>query len=308
MLGFIVMHDASHYAISFHPYINRGLHVLWNNWNLWFHFIWLRHHVYAHHSYTGIYRQDPDLVNASLFLRKHPGSRYKQVYKSQMFHVWPLMGIFPNQHLGQSIMYLFGIFYRNIFGIPLEKGIPLREWLLWLFIYIPSLYFHFVFPFHYLADRFQLSFGRIILILLCYWGAQGLGYFANVLPNHDTITTLQNDISSTEKRDWGIQQVLSSANHSTSGGILTWLITHLWGGMNFQIEHHLFPQVSHVYFPEIAVMVRQTCDEFSVKYETQSWAAAIWGFVLVLNVLSNPKIGRSNAHSVCDNVSDKKKR
>ena len=58
-LGFNVMHNASHFAISTHENTNNILNKIWNSWGLWNHKIWFYHHVYYHHSFTGL-ENDPD--------------------------------------------------------------------------------------------------------------------------------------------------------------------------------------------------------------------------------------------------------
>jgi len=283
-MGFCIMHDASHYGVSQRVWVNQVLHTLWCNWNLWPHFNWLRHHVYGHHSYTGIYDQDPDLINASTYFRKHPNTSFKKSFETQHIHAWFIMMFAPNQHIGQALMYLRAFLTWRVFEVPLGK-LPFIDLFLWLSIYITSIYVHFVFPFNY------LSLGRGFLMLLLYWTTLGIGYMCNVIPNHDTIDTHLSAIQEGEKRDWGVQQVLSTGNHSTDGGLWSRCVASLFGGMNYQIEHHLFPSVSHVHYPEIGKIVRRTCAEFNVHYVTHSWAMALWRYGVLLWVMSFPEVG-----------------
>jgi len=69
-IGFAMMHDASHGALSKNSWINTIPSVIWNSWAQWSHWVWLQHHTYAHHSYTNIYLKDPDLVHFSIFIKK----------------------------------------------------------------------------------------------------------------------------------------------------------------------------------------------------------------------------------------------
>lgn len=280
MLGFNVMHDGSHYGISKRVWINRALHTLWSDWNLWSHFIWLRHHVYGHHSYTGIFRRDPDLVNVSLIVRKTADLRHQPIHKTQHWHTWLLLTLVPNQHLGQALLYLRGWFAHAVFGLRLDRP-TIVDFIVSAMIYIPSLYVHFVLPFYY------LPVSAVLLASACYWTAQGIGYYLNIIPNHDTKETHdQMHIATGEKRDWGVQQVLGSGNHSTGGGLWSMFVASAWGGMCYQIEHHLFPSVSHVHFPAISKIVQQTCKEFSVPYVTHSWFHAFVSFGCLLKALS----------------------
>jgi linoleoyl-CoA desaturase len=64
------------------------------------------------------------------------------------------------------------------------------------------------------------------------------------------------------ENEWAIHQVQSTANFATHNPIVTWFC----GGLNFQIEHHLFPKISHVHYPQISRIVRETCREHNLNY------------------------------------------
>jgi fatty acid desaturase len=280
ILGFCVMHDGSHYGISKNPWVNRVLHTLWSDWNLWSHFLWLRHHTYGHHSYTGVYRRDPDLVNGVMFFRKHSESPYYAQHSQQWWVAYVLLWLFPNQHLGQSLLYLRSWIVKTVFGVPLER-MSAVDLMASTAIYLPSLFFHLVLPFQLLPASTALP------MMALYWGGQGLGYALNIIPNHDTFEThslvgpAPNGL-----RDWGEQQLLGSGNHTTDGGLWSVVVSTLWGGMNYQIEHHLFPSVSHVHYPAISKIVRETSAEFNLPYTTHSWFHAILSFGKTLGALS----------------------
>jgi linoleoyl-CoA desaturase len=61
---------------------------------------------------------------------------------------------------------------------------------------------------------------------------------------------------------WAVYQAETSVNFSRRSGIVSWLL----GGLNVQIEHHLFPRISHVHYPAISSVVEQTCREFGIRY------------------------------------------
>jgi linoleoyl-CoA desaturase len=64
------------------------------------------------------------------------------------------------------------------------------------------------------------------------------------------------------ENEWAIHQVQTTANFATRNKIYTWLL----GGLNFQIEHHLFPKISHVHYPAISKIIKQTCEEYGIRY------------------------------------------
>lgn len=69
---------------------------------------------------------------------------------------------------------------------------------------------------------------------------------------------------STGKMDdeWAVHQLKTTANFATHNKALSWFV----GGLNFQIEHHLFPKVSHVHYPAISHIIKQTCVEYNIQY------------------------------------------
>jgi len=64
------------------------------------------------------------------------------------------------------------------------------------------------------------------------------------------------------ENEWAIHQVQTTANFATKNKLISWLV----GGLNFQIEHHLFPRVSHVHYPAISKIIKQACQEYGINY------------------------------------------
>ena len=289
MSGFCIMHDASHSGVSKKPWVNRLCQVVWCEWNFWPHFSWSRHHVYGHHSYTGIHEKDPDLINAANYIRKHPNQAYKPRFETQHIHAFFLLGLAPNQHLGQSITYLRCIFTQNhLLNIPV-LNVPLHDFMWFVPLTVLSFYLQFIWPFRF------VSFHWGFLMLLAYWTTLGMGYLVNVIPNHDTIDTHHSSMKAGEVRDWGAQQVCATGNHSTGQGLWDRFVSSAYGGMNYQIEHHLYPQVSHIHYPAISKIIQQSCKEFGLPYVTHSWAAALYRYGELLWILSFPEVKKQVA-------------
>lgn len=76
-----------------------------------------------------------------------------------------------------------------------------------------------------------------------------------------------------------MNQVRCTGNHSVGVGFLDKVITHLWGGMNYQIEHHLFPALNHSHYAEVAQIVKETCKEFNIPYNADNtWKSALLSY------------------------------
>jgi linoleoyl-CoA desaturase len=74
------------------------------------------------------------------------------------------------------------------------------------------------------------------------------------------------------ENDWAIHQVETTVDFARRSRIVTWLV----GGLNFQIEHHLFPRICHVNYPGISPVVEATCRDFGVSYrEFRSFSSGL---------------------------------
>ena len=78
----------------------------------------------------------------------------------------------------------------------------------------------------------------------------------------DTSFPVANQPENKMPDEFAAHQILTTANFATKSKIVSWLV----GGLNFQIEHHLFPKISHIHYPVISNIVKATCQDFNVKY------------------------------------------
>merc|ERR1711862_1020466 len=91
-------------------------------------------------------------------------------------------------------------------------------------------------------------------------------------------------------------QVRCTGNHSTGSGIFDKIITHLWGGMNYQIEHHLFPALNHAHYKEVSKIVQETCEEFNIPYNSgSSWFGSLKSYCSFIAVMA--RIPRGTEYS-----------
>lgn len=244
-LGFTVMHDASHFALSTNPLVNFYVSKIWNGWSIWNHTLWFYHHVLHHHSFTGIEKKDPDLYHLQPFARKiKSDSKISPFFLSIQDNLIPfVVFVFPGQFVGQSISYLFASFKKRIFRIRLPQITFYDETDICLGItYISLLYY----------GRFLPTF--------CYIMSLNFWYSINILPDHDTYeTSVENHY---EGNDWCKMQICHAGNFANKSFI--W--TYLFGGINYQIEHHLFPNISYIHYPTIAPVVKNYCKINNIPY------------------------------------------
>ena len=134
-----------------------------------------------------------------------------------------------------------------------------------------------------LAGRFALYLGAVFWVLpvgmaFAFLGVQlaifGLYMGGTFAPNHKGMPI----ISATVKLDFFDRQVRTSRN--IAGRFWP---TVLMGGLNYQIEHHLFPSMPRPHLAKARLLVRQYCEERNVPYTEVSLAASYGSVINYLN-------------------------
>ena len=84
------------------------------------------------------------------------------------------------------------------------------------------------------------------------------------------------------ENNWAIHQMRTTANFANKSTFFSWFV----GGLNFQIEHHLFPNICHVHYKKISKIVQQTAEEFNVPYyQHETFLGAVRSHFSLLNAL-----------------------
>ncbi len=265
-LSFNIMHDASHYSLSLNPKINEYFSDVWNAVMMWNSKIWFYHHVYAHHSFTMLENRDPDLLHLMPFFAKEKTYKSKTLFTSQnpYFYAFPVLVLFPGFFVGQVLSYLYSFIKGRFLRVNLPKTIE---------YYSPQELFLIFFT------LFNLWYGRFIESFIFLISAN-LFYHLNIFANHDTYETMENKYSGS---NWLRLQICNSGNFVMDNMI--W--THLFGGINYQIEHHLFPNMSHIKLIEISPIVKQFCKERNISYVEHSITSAYLSFLKMLKFVNS---------------------
>lgn len=255
-LGFNVMHDGSHYAISKWPKVNEVMESIWNSLGLWNSLIWHLHHVYGHHSFTGNTRYDPDLKHFRPFTRKYREDQKginKFLVTIQDKIITFAACFFPGMYVGQTIAYLVGSIRNSIWGVKLPKDFTSH--LKW---------------YEYLAMTITLYcyWKGLFLSTICYLITINIMYHINIAGDHDTF---ENSVEHNDQltNNWLKMQICNSGNFVNESTV--W--TNMFGGINYQIEHHLFPNMSHMHYEKIKPIVQEFCKEKGYPYVHHS---SIW--------------------------------
>ncbi len=271
-IGFNVMHDAGHNTFSSDKKTNTILSYSLNllGGNIYF---WKLKHNIAHHTFTNIEGEDFDIEVK--FMRLHESQQRKEYHRFQSYYFPLLYGI---SYLAWIFYQDYEKFFRQKLGKTSEQfHFPMREKVIFwtskgihliLFVIIPI----------YFLGWLPVLIGLLIAGIVCGLSLATVFQLAHVV----TETEFKADESRHVENEWMIHQLTSTANFATSNKALTWLL----GGLNFQVEHHLFPKISHVHYPALNKIVKQTCMEFNIPYiEFESFGHAFQSHVQVIQLM-----------------------
>jgi linoleoyl-CoA desaturase len=253
-IGFNVQHDGGHQAYSNSRWVNRlmamALELLGGST-----YVWRWKHSVFHHTYVNITGHDTD-IDLGILARLTPQQRRLAFHRWQHLYLWAFYGLLVIK------WQLVGDFRKLISGRMGSQSFPRpKGWDLVIFVAGKAVFF-------LLAFGIPLRF-HSIGVVLCYYGVAGLvsGILLSVVFQ---VAHCVDEVafpvphSRTDRVDyaWAIHQVETTADFARGNRVATWLV----GGLNFQIEHHLFPRISHVHYPALSTLVEQTCREFGVRY------------------------------------------
>ncbi len=253
-IGFNVMHDGGHGSFSKYSWMNKiaafTAGILGAS-----PFIWNIKHNVIHHAYTNIDGVDDD-IDAKPFLRMAATQKRYKMHKFQHLYFWMFYCIL---HLYWSMVSDYKKYFRGKVGeMPLKKMSVNDHILFWgfkllhyaLFIVVPIFAVGF---FDWLVGFLTFSVVTGFILSIVFQLAHTVEHTEFPVP----------DVSTGKLEDeWAIHQLKTTANFSTRNKIVSWYV----GGLNFQIEHHLFPKISHIHYPAISRIVKQACKEHGIIY------------------------------------------
>lgn len=253
-IGLNIQHDGGHRAFSNHPWVNRlmalSLELIGGSSYLW---RW-KHGVF-HHTYVNVASHDTDIDLAPL-ARLAPNQKRLAIHRWQHLYMWPLYGLLSIkwQCLDDFRKIILGRI--NVHRVPRPRG-----WELVTFVVGKVVFFT-------LAFGIPLQFHRLSVVL-GYYVLSGLvtGFLLSVVFQvahcvEEADFPMPGETTGRIDHAWAVHQAQTSVNFARHSRVTSWLV----GGLNFQIEHHLFPRISHIHYPAISELVEQTCREFGIRY------------------------------------------
>lgn len=276
-IGLSVMHDANHGAYSDKAWVNSlmGYSINLIGANA---FAWKIQHNVLHHTYTNVHEHDEDISPRGV-LRLSPHSSWKAIHKFQHIYAWFLYGLMTIVWLGIKD-YVRLIRYHRDGTAKKQKANIVREWVILIISKLTYVGYIYFIP---LLLTPLLWWQVLIGILLMHYMA---GFILAIIfqPAHviDGTEFPLPDASNALENNWAIHQLHTTTNFGNESRWFSWYV----GGLNFQIEHHLFPNICHVHYRKIAAIVRETTREYNLPYKsTKTFAGALMGHARLLKDL-----------------------
>ena len=277
MVAMNIGHDAIHGAYTRKPWLKKLLaHTF--NLNGASAYMWNRMHNVAHHTYTNIHGWDED-VSPIPIIRLSPDAELKKVHRYQHYYSYFFYSL-------ATISWVFikdyKKFFENTVGNFSNLKHPPKEYF-FLFFYKFLNYFIFLglpllvidLPWYHIVLGFLIMHaiaGFILAVIFMLAHAVEAIHFPRPAP------------TGIIENDWAIHQLVTTANFSTGSKVANFFT----GGLNQQIEHHLFPDICSIHYTALAPIVKQTAEEFGVPYyEAPNFLSAIASHIRFLR-----RIGR----------------
>lgn len=247
------MHDASHHAYSNKSWVNklaaRSLDLIGGSSYLWH---WK--HVVFHHTYANIHNYDTDIDLGGLG-RLTPHHKRHRVHAFQHWYIWFLYGALV---IKWNLFDDFRVAMRGRIGEHRYR--PLRGGELATFIVGKVLFFTIAFGVPLLFHSAGIV--ALFYIFIAFITGIVLGVVFQLAHAVEEARFPRPQTSGHIDQSWAIHQVETTVDFARKSRVAYWLL----GGLNFQIEHHLFPRICHIHYPLIAPVVEETCQEFEVSY------------------------------------------
>lgn len=255
-IGLAIMHDANHGAYSKRKWVNEALGFTMNFIG-GYHITWKIQHNVLHHSFTNVHEFDEDL-DQKMFCMS-PCQERKGFHKFQAFYatfLYSLLTVFRyavkdfqqvKRYHEMDLLKGQGLTY----GSAIAQVVIYKATYLVVTLILPLL----------LIDLpwWQIAAGFALMHIICSLISAFIFQLAHVLEETHFYKT---DENGSVENSWAIHQLKTTANFANNNKIFSWFI----GGLNYQVEHHLFPNICHVHYRHLSPIVKATAAEYNIPY------------------------------------------
>lgn len=257
-IGLSIMHDANHGSLSSKQWVNKlmgySLNLIGGNALSWR----IQHNV-LHHSFTNVHGLDEDLEGGHI-MRFTPSEPWKKHHKGQHIYAWFLYSFMTfswvllkdfkrlKDYNDRGLVKGQGVSYTSAFLTVLVSKIFYIGYMLVVPIFV-----------------FGYDWPLVLVGFMLLHMTGGLMLAAIFQPAHVLEDNVFTDTSVEQIDDcYESHQLKTTSNFAPGNKLLTWYV----GGLNYQVEHHLFPSISHVHYPAISKIVRETAEEYNLPYHS----------------------------------------
>ena len=251
-IGLSVMHDANHGAYSKSKRTNRIIGLVLNvlggsakNWQM-------QHNV-LHHSFTNIHGIDEDISPPAAILRFSPHEKLNKIHRFQFIYAWFFYGLMSLSWITNKKLGLTKSYGKKHSALVWELVISKIFYYAYMLV-IPLLVVQ--------ADWYVIVLQFLLLHFIC-----GVSLAAIFQPAHVMTTTEYPlpDENGNMENNAAVHQMLTTTNFAAGNLPFSWFV----GGLNYQVEHHLFPNICHIHYRAISGIVEETAKEFGLPYHTK---------------------------------------
>jgi linoleoyl-CoA desaturase len=255
-IGFNVMHDANHGSYSGKKWVNDlmglTLNALGSNA-----FIWKQKHNIIHHTYTNVDGIDDDIAKSPL-IRQSSSQVWKPAHRAQHIYLWFIYAL-------SSFLWIFVTDFvkygsKKIYTTEL-KHMSFREHVIFWSTKVLYVVFYIVIPIIMVGTSKWLV-GFIFMHITLGLSLAVVFQLAHVI--EETEFEYCGDEDVVIENEWAIHQLKTTANFAPGNAFITWFV----GGLNYQVEHHLFPRISHIHYPALSKIIQEKCQEFDLPYNS----------------------------------------
>lgn len=277
-VGFNVMHDACHGAYSSKNWVNTTLGLTLNalGGNA---FIWKFKHNIIHHTYVNVDGIDDDIAKSPIMRQCStqkwvPAHRFQHIYVVLVYAISTFAWIF--------LMDFTKYFKGKVASTPMQKMSKKEHFIFWT------------------SKAFYVLFYILIPVYFVGWQAWAIGFtfmhvamgltLALVFQLAHVVEHAEFETAGVEPKmienEWAAHQVISSCNFAPRNLLVNWVV----GGLNYQVEHHLFPRISHIHYRAISNIVRKNCEQFNLPYNQYPtmWQAIVSHFRMMKELGKKP--------------------
>lgn len=264
-IGFNVCHDAMHGSLSANPKVNKAFsytfHLVGAN-----PYVWNISHNIVHHTYTNVAGHDEDIEIAPGLIRLSKEEKLNKLHRFQHLYAFPLYSL-------SSLSWLFRKDYKKFFQTKIGQYQAKHPKIEYFNLFFYKLLYCLIFIGGPLLLT-DLSWWQVLIGFFALHFAQGLVMGLVFQLAHlveETALPIPNKDGNIEDA-WAEHQMKTTANFSSKSKLAAFLL----GGLNRQIEHHLFPKISHIHYPAISKIIKETAETYKLPYiENNTFFAAL---------------------------------